>query len=183
MSIQNTRAQEDEEPRQENEEEEGVEGGIRQEERVAAFTRVEELESHGINKSDVTKLKEGGYHTIEAVAHATTRKLCEVKGLSEAKVTKLKSTIKARQLVPTGFCSATSKLIAAQDIVMISTGSAALDLALGGGIETGSITELFGTTDRLSRFTHSIRKHFVHYMRLSRCYGCCCQLTPTRTHV
>ena len=31
-----------------------------------------------------------------------------------------------------------------KDLVMISTGSKNLDILLGGGMETGSITEIFG---------------------------------------
>ena len=102
------------------------------------------MESHGVNKQDVAKLKAGGYHTIEAVAHATIRKLQDVKGLSETKVQKIKDIIKSNQLVELGFQSATTKLEAAKDMTMISTGSTALDNLLGGGIETGSLTEIFG---------------------------------------
>ncbi len=37
------------------------------EEQQMSFHKIEELESFGINKTDITKLKGGGYHTIEAV--------------------------------------------------------------------------------------------------------------------
>jgi copper(I)-binding protein len=33
-----------------------------------SFRKIEELESFGINKTDIVKLKSGGYHTIESVA-------------------------------------------------------------------------------------------------------------------
>ena len=36
------------------------------------------------------------------------------------------------------------RLEMAKDIIMVSTGSTSLDTLLGGGIETGSITEVFG---------------------------------------
>jgi hypothetical protein len=45
---------------------EGVEQ--RQEEAPSTFQRIEELESHGINKQDIQKLKSAGYHTIESVS-------------------------------------------------------------------------------------------------------------------
>jgi DNA repair protein RAD51 len=98
---------------------EGVEQ--RQEEAPSTFQRIEELESHGINKQDIQKLKSAGYHTIESVslgnifpnfalilsqvAHSTLRKLTDVKGISEQKAQKLKELIKQNQLVSTGFTS------------------------------------------------------------------------------
>ncbi len=33
-----------------------------------SFRRIEELEQHGIAKSDIQKLKAGGFHTIESVS-------------------------------------------------------------------------------------------------------------------
>ena len=32
-----------------------------------SFRKIEELESFGVAKTDIKKLKEGGYHTVEAV--------------------------------------------------------------------------------------------------------------------
>lgn len=113
-------------------------------EMVVSFARVEELENHGINKLDVNKLKAAGFFTIQSVAHATMRKLQDVKGLSEQKAQKIKDVIKAKQLVSSGFITATVAMEHAKDMIMISTGSKELDKLLGGGIETGSLTELFG---------------------------------------
>lgn len=111
---------------------------------VVSFKKIEELESYGVAKVDINKLKTAGYHTIEAVAHATMRKLSEVKGISEQRAQKLKDTIKANNLVCMGFTSATTRLEMSKDVIFISTGSNQLDALLAGGIETGSITELFG---------------------------------------
>lgn len=33
-----------------------------------SFRKIEEMESFGVAKPDIKKLKEGGYHTIEAVS-------------------------------------------------------------------------------------------------------------------
>jgi hypothetical protein len=33
-----------------------------------SFRKIEELESYGIAKADISKLKAGGFHTIEAVS-------------------------------------------------------------------------------------------------------------------
>lgn len=50
----------------------------------------------------------------------------------------------AAKLIPMGFTSATEVYNNRKDIVMITTGSKALDELLQGGIETGSLTEMFG---------------------------------------
>lgn len=50
----------------------------------------------------------------------------------------------AMKLVPMGFSSATEIHKQRSEIIYITTGSAELDKLLGGGIETGSVTELFG---------------------------------------
>jgi DNA repair protein RAD51 len=50
----------------------------------------------------------------------------------------------ASKLVPMGFTTATEYHQRRSEIVMITTGSKELDKLLGGGLETGSITEIFG---------------------------------------
>jgi DNA repair protein RAD51 len=50
----------------------------------------------------------------------------------------------AISLVPMGFTTATEFHSRRADLVFISTGSTNLNNILGGGIETGSITELYG---------------------------------------
>mmetsp|Transcript_14548 Transcript_14548/g.19969 ORF Transcript_14548/g.19969 Transcript_14548/m.19969 type:complete len:345 (+) Transcript_14548:22-1056(+) len=111
---------------------------------AVCYHRIEELEAHGVNRNDIAKLKSSGFNTIESVAHATLRKLLEVKGISEQKAQKIKETIKANEIVKIGFQTATSRLTAMKDVIFISTGSRDLDVLLGGGIETGSLTEIFG---------------------------------------
>lgn len=41
-----------------------------QEEAPSTFQKIEELESHGISKQDIQKLKTAGYHTIESVSYS-----------------------------------------------------------------------------------------------------------------
>lgn len=72
------------------------------------------------------------------------RKLQDVKGISEQKAQKVKDIIKANQLVPIGFKTATNRLEDLKEQIFLATGSSALDNLLGGGIETGSLTEVFG---------------------------------------
>jgi DNA repair protein RAD51 len=76
------------------------------------------------------------------IAHATVRRLSDVKGISEAKVTKLKEIVKS--MVAMEFKTAADALEERKAIVTLTTGSVELDKLLEGGIETGSITEVFG---------------------------------------
>lgn len=76
------------------------------------------------------------------MAFATKKQLMTVKGISEGKADKLLSD--AYKLIPMGFTSATHIHSKRADMVYLTTGSRELDKLLGGGIETGSITEIFG---------------------------------------
>jgi DNA repair protein RAD51 len=76
------------------------------------------------------------------VAFATKKVLVTVKGLSEAKVDKIHEI--CQKVVPMGFQTAGAYLEKRKDLVFISTGSKSLDTLLAGGMETGSITEIFG---------------------------------------
>jgi DNA repair protein RAD51 len=96
----------------------------------------------GIAANDIQKLQDAGYHTVESIAHATIRKLADVKGISEAKVAKLKEITKG--MVDVGFRTAADALEDRKALVTLTTGSIELDKLLEGGIETGSITEVFG---------------------------------------
>lgn len=112
------------------------------EEEPSSATPVQQLEHHNISATDVKKLIEGGFCTVESVAYALKKTLMNVKGISEAKADKLQ--VEAKKLVDMGFTTAAIKHQERADLVRLSTGSKDLDELLGGGIETGSITELFG---------------------------------------
>ncbi|ANB11873.1 recombinase RAD51 [Sugiyamaella lignohabitans] len=68
--------------------------------------------------------------------------LTEVKGFSDTKVDKLLT--EAAKYVPMGFTTATEFHSRRSELISITTGSKQLDTLLGGGIETGSVTEVFG---------------------------------------
>lgn len=91
---------------------------------------------------DVKKLLEAGYYTVESIAYTPKKNLLNIKGISEAKADKI--LLEATKLIPMGFTTATEFHQRRAEIVYISTGSQELDKLLGGGLETGSITELFG---------------------------------------
>ncbi len=106
------------------------------------FSVIEELKNVGISASDITKLTEAGFNTIQSIAFAPRKELLCIKGFSDAKVDKLLK--EACKFVPMGFTSATKYHEKRQDVVYLSTGSAELDRLLNGGIESGSLTEVFG---------------------------------------
>uniref|UniRef100_M4C045 RecA family profile 1 domain-containing protein n=1 Tax=Hyaloperonospora arabidopsidis (strain Emoy2) TaxID=559515 RepID=M4C045_HYAAE len=103
---------------------------------------VDILEQAGINASDVNKLKEAGMHTVDAVAMVTKKQLVAIKGISEVKAEKMLKA--AREMVNVGFTTAADVLESRKDLITLSTGSNAVDELLKGGVETGSITEIFG---------------------------------------
>lgn len=106
------------------------------------ITQVEQLESLGIAAGDIKKLKQSGYHTISSIVMTTSAQLASVKGLSEAKVEKIQEAVKKMNLY--SFTTAKQVLEQRKNIVHITTGSQALDELLRGGIESASITEVFG---------------------------------------
>ncbi|CAO3656114.1 unnamed protein product [Mucor fragilis] len=106
------------------------------------FLLISKLESSGISATDIKKLKEGGYYTVESIAYAPKKALLAIKGISETKADRILG--EAAKIVNLGFTTAMDVHQRRQEIVTITTGSAELDRILGGGIETGSITELFG---------------------------------------
>lgn len=99
-------------------------------------------QGNGITSGDLKKLGEAGFHTVESVAFAPKKQLIAIKGISEAKADKI--ILEASKLVPLGFTTATEYHQKRSEIIQLTTGSKELDKLLGGGIETGSITELFG---------------------------------------
>lgn len=88
------------------------------------------------------KLQEAGFNTIESVSFAPKKHLLTIKGISEAKADKILA--EASKFVPMGFTTATEFHQKRSEIIQLTTGSKELDKLLGGGIETGSITEIFG---------------------------------------
>ncbi|EOD12221.1 Rad51 DNA recombinase [Emiliania huxleyi CCMP1516] len=139
-----------------------------------AWQQLEQLEGSGINAADLKKLKEKGFHTVEAVAHATRKELGEIKGISDQKVDKLLAAAhkmvdmgfssateiyqqrqetlhlttgsKARRprCSPSPPAPPPSALPRRRLVASSPVASQDLDDLLRGGIETGSITEIFG---------------------------------------
>lgn len=105
-------------------------------------TPITELEGNGIKAKTIAVLKAAGYHTVEAIIGTPRRTLEAVKGLSEADVNKLYQA--AGVHVEMGFQTAKDYQAVRATICRLNTGSEELNRILGGGIESGSMTELFG---------------------------------------
>ncbi|KAH3668954.1 hypothetical protein OGAPHI_002709 [Ogataea philodendri] len=103
---------------------------------------IQQLVGNGISPQDIKKLKEAGFHTVESIAYTPKRHIVTVKGISELKADKL--LMEASKLVPLGFTTATEFHQRRSELICLTTGSKQLDTLLGGGVETGAITEVFG---------------------------------------
>ncbi|KAI9846101.1 MAG: recombinase rad51 [Sclerophora amabilis] len=115
----------------------------------------------GLSKRDIQLFVDGGFNTVESVAYTPKRTLEQIKGISEQKATKVLAEgsftlprdvylttvvdlLTASKLVPMGFTTATEMHQRRSELISITTGSKQLDTLLAGGVETGSITEIFG---------------------------------------
>lgn len=96
----------------------------------------------GVGAATAEKLISGGYDTLLGIAVATPGELVELTGVTELAARKMIQF--ARDKLEMGFVSAEDVLIRRQGIGKINCGSTALDNLLGGGFETGAITEAYG---------------------------------------
>lgn len=103
---------------------------------------IEDLQTHGVSLPDILKLKQSGVCTIKGVLMVTRRNLLKIKGMSEQKVDKIKEI--ASKVLGTNFMTATVYAQKREQVIKISTGSTDFDNLLGGGVQTMSITEVFG---------------------------------------
>ena len=126
--------------RQRHEVEEEQEEAQGEEEKI--FNPIESLLEQGINQNDINKLLDAGFNTVEAVTYSTKKTLVAIKGLSEMKVDKIIEA--CSKICHLGFEPSNIFLEKRMNLTYLTTGSKELDRLLGGGIESGSITEMFG---------------------------------------
>lgn len=96
----------------------------------------------GIGPQSAEKLIQAGYKTLESIAVASPMELVEAAGLGEA--TAAKAINAARESLEMGYESADQIAKRRENIGHISTGSKEIDDMIGGGVETQSITEVYG---------------------------------------
>jgi len=104
---------------------------------------IEEIEDlPGVGSTTAEKLRDAGFNTLESISVAAAGELMDAAGLGEA--TSIKIINAARDALEIGFESADKILERRKQIARLSTGSEELNKLLGGGIETQSITEVYG---------------------------------------
>lgn len=106
------------------------------------YCLIEKLQDAGINAADLKKLKDTGYNTSQSIVFAMRKDLLSIKGLSDQKVDKIIEA--ARKSTDQGFVTCTQLVSRQKSRFSLSTGATKLDQMLGGGVESCSITELFG---------------------------------------
>jgi len=105
--------------------------------------KVEKVEDlPGVGETAAKKLAEAGYKTLEQIAVASGSELQEVAGLGEG--TADKAIKAARDALDMGYETADVLAEKRKLVGRLTTGSKELDNLIGGGIETQSITEVYG---------------------------------------
>jgi DNA repair protein RadA len=96
----------------------------------------------GVGEKTAEKLKEAGYDDLMAIAAASIGEICDAIDVGEGTAEKIIES--ARNAVQMGFETADSVYEKRKQVGKITTSSKNLDNLLGGGVETGSITEAHG---------------------------------------
>lgn len=96
----------------------------------------------GVGAATAEKLEASGFDTLMSIAVASPGELVEYGGVTESTARKIINV--ARDMLDMGFESGHDLLAKRQNIIKIKTGSEAFDSLMGGGFETGAITECFG---------------------------------------
>jgi len=96
----------------------------------------------GVGEATAEKLKEANFSDLMSIAVSSPSVLAEAAGVGEAVARKMINT--ARNSLDMGFESGEELMERRARVVKITTGSKAFDLILGGGVETGGITECYG---------------------------------------
>ena len=95
----------------------------------------------GVGPSTAEKLKEMGFHTFESLATATVRELVPA-GIGEKQAAKIIGV--ARDSISLAFIRADELMKMKANVLRLTTGSKAFDGLIGGGLETQTITEIYG---------------------------------------
>src|SRR3989344_9640298 len=113
-------------------------------ERVMKMKKSEDdiMELPGVGAASAEKLKLAGYDNLMSIAVASPGEMVEVTGMTEASARKVIRA--ARDRLDMGFETGEDLLKKRQQIIKITTGSKNFDALLGGGFESGGISETFG---------------------------------------
>jgi DNA repair protein RadA len=109
----------------------------------SSVSGVEVTDLPGVGPAIGKRLAESGYRNVEAIAVASPGELAAAGSIGETTATKIIKA--AREMLDIGFETADLFLERRKTAGRISTGSKALDELFGGGLETQSITEMYGS--------------------------------------
>jgi DNA repair protein RadA len=104
---------------------------------------IEVTDLPGVGPAIGKRLAEAGYKNVEAIAVASPGELAAAGSIGETTATKIIKA--AREMLDIGFETADLLLERRKIAGRISTGSKALDELFAGGLETQSITEMYGS--------------------------------------
>ncbi|MBN2567212.1 DNA repair and recombination protein RadA [Candidatus Woesearchaeota archaeon] len=104
--------------------------------------RMSVQELPGVGAATAEKLEEAGFSDVMAIAVASPGELVEAAGVTESAARKMINA--ARNNLDMGFESGEAVLERRKTVRKLHSGSKALDNLLGGGFESGAITEVFG---------------------------------------
>lgn len=96
----------------------------------------------GVGPASAEKLSLAGFDNVMSIAVATPGELCDAAGVTETAARKIIQA--ARAGMKMGFQSGLDFVKKREGVVKLSTGSSNFNDLLGGGFETGAITECFG---------------------------------------
>jgi len=102
--------------------------------------KVEDLP--GVGAATAEKLISAGYDTFLSIAVTSPGEMVNIAGVTEATARKIINA--ARSKLEMGFETGEELLRKRESVTKISTGSQSLNAMIGGGIETGAITEVYG---------------------------------------
>lgn len=97
----------------------------------------------GVGAATAEKLISSGFDTMLSIAVASPGELVNTAGVTEAAARKIINT--AREKLDMGFESGEELLKKREMVEKITTGSKNLDAMIGGGVETGAVTEVYGS--------------------------------------
>ena len=96
----------------------------------------------GVGPTTARKLSENGFDSLMSIAAASVAELTAIASLGSKTAIKMIET--ARSALNLSFVTASAVLETRKNMARITTASQSLDSLLGGGIETGAMTELYG---------------------------------------
>jgi len=104
---------------------------------------VELEELPGVGPAIAEKLREGGFNSLEAIAVASPAELVAAAEIGEATAAKIINS--AREAADIGGFETGDKILERRkEVGKLTSGSQSLDMLLGGGLETRSLTEFYG---------------------------------------